>query len=126
MGTIDARLATLDASLEDWQELISTSLRFATNCARIYRRAGDSRRKEFNTAVLEEVLVRDGHVVNAAYQAPFDLLFAMPKFEYEDVVEAKGLEPSNLLTASQFLPILGRITDSRSPCSGHLFGECSG
>ena len=87
MGTIDARLAALDASLEDWQDLISTSLRFATNCARIYRRAGDSRRKEFNTAVLEEVLVRDGHVVNAAYQAPFDLLFAMPKFEYEDVVE---------------------------------------
>jgi hypothetical protein len=50
MGTIDARLATLDASLEDWQDLISTALRFATNCARIYRRAGDSRRKEFNTA----------------------------------------------------------------------------
>ena len=93
MGTIDARLATLDASLEDWQDLISTSLRFATNCARIYRRAGDSRRKEFNTAVLEEVLVRNGHVVNAAYQAPFDLLFAIPKFEYEDVVGRTGLEP---------------------------------
>ena len=98
MGTIDARLATLDASLEDWQELIGTALRFATNCARIYRRAGDSRRKEFNTAVLEEVLVRDGHVVNVAYQAPFDLLFAMPKFEYEDVAEGGGFEPPGLIT----------------------------
>ena len=86
MGTIDTRLATLDASLEDWQDLIGTALRFATNCARTYRRADDRTRKVFNTAVLEEVLVRDGHVVNAAYQAPFDLLFAMPKFEYEDVV----------------------------------------
>ena len=73
MGTIDARLATLDASLEDWQELIGTSLRFATNCGRTYRRADERKRKEFNTAVLEEVLVRDGHVVDAAYQAPFDL-----------------------------------------------------
>lgn len=38
--------------------------------------------------------VRDGHVVEAAYKEPFDLLFAVPKFEYDDVVGAAGLEPT--------------------------------
>ena len=38
--------------------------------------------------------VRDGHVVEAAYKEPFDLLFSEPKFEYDDVVvRAGGLEP---------------------------------
>jgi hypothetical protein len=37
------------------------------------------------------VLVRDGHVVEAAYKEPFDLLFPEPKFEYDDVVDAGRL-----------------------------------
>jgi hypothetical protein len=35
-----------------------------------------------------------GYVVEEANKKPPDLLFAMPKFEYDDVVEVKGLEPS--------------------------------
>jgi hypothetical protein len=35
--------------------------------------------------VLDEVHVRDGHVVEAAYKEPFDLLFSVPQFEYGDV-----------------------------------------
>jgi len=61
---------------------IGTALRFATRFGRSYRRASDRTRKAFNAAVLEEVRVRDGHVVEAVCQAPFNLLFAMPKFKY--------------------------------------------
>jgi hypothetical protein len=39
------------------------------------------------------VLVRDGHVPEAEYKEPFDVLFSEPKFEYDDVVEVSGLEP---------------------------------
>ena len=64
-----------------------------TRCATAYRRGGYRTRRLFNAAVLDEVHVRDGHVVEAAYKEPFDLLFSVPKFEYDDVVGAKGLEP---------------------------------
>lgn len=93
LRTIDERLATLDANLEDWQDVIGTALRFATRCARSYQRADDRTRKLFNSSVLESVRVRDGHVVEAAYREPFDLLFAVPRFQYGDVVEVSGLEP---------------------------------
>ena len=69
------------------------ALRFSTRCATGYRRGGDRTRKLFNAAVLDEVHVRDGHVIDAAYKEPFDLLFSSPKFEYGDVVGRRGLEP---------------------------------
>ena len=47
-----------------------------------------------HAAVLDEVRVRDGHVVDAASKEPFDLLFSPPKFEYGDVVGREGFEPS--------------------------------
>jgi len=31
-----------------------------------------------------------GHVAEAAYKEPFDLLFTVPKFEYDDVVGRRG------------------------------------
>ena len=68
-------------------------LRFSTRCATAYRRGSDRTRRLFNAAVLEDVRLRDGHVVEAAYKEPFDLLFSVPKFEYDDVVEVSGLEP---------------------------------
>ena len=43
--------------------------------------------------MLDEVHARDGRVVDAAYKEPFDVLFSSPKFEYDDVVGATGLEP---------------------------------
>ena len=93
LRTIDDRLAKLDASLEDWQDVIGTALRFATSCAGTYQRADNRTRKLFNSAVLESVRVREGHVTEAKYQEPFDVLFGAPKFEYGDVVEVSGLEP---------------------------------
>ena len=45
---------------------MNLALRFSTRCATAYR---------------------------AAYKEPFDLLFSVPKFEYDDVVGATGLEP---------------------------------
>jgi len=90
LRTIESRQATLDASLEDWQEVMDLALRFSTRCATAYRRGGDRTRRLFNAAVLDEVHVRDGHVVEAAYKEPFDLLFSVPKFEYDDVVDLGG------------------------------------
>ena len=51
------------------------ALRFSTRCATAYRRGGDRTRRLFNAAVLDEVHVRDGHVVEAAYKEPFDCSF---------------------------------------------------
>ncbi len=93
LRTIESRQAVLDASLDDWQEVMDLALRFSTRCATAYRRGGDRTRKLFNAAVLDEVHVRNGHVVEVAYKEPFDLLFSEPKFEYDDVVGARGLEP---------------------------------
>ena len=93
LRAIESRQAVLDGSLEDWQEVMDLALRFSTRCATAYRRGSERTRKLFNAAVLDEVHVRDGHVVDAAYKEPFDLLFAVPKFEYGDVVGARGLEP---------------------------------
>jgi site-specific DNA recombinase len=93
LRTVESRQAVLEASLDDWQEVMDLALRFSTRCATAYRRGGDRTRRLFNAAVLDEVHVRDGHVVEAAYKEPFDLLFSVPKFEYDDVVGARGLEP---------------------------------
>jgi len=93
LRTIESRQATLDSTLDDWQEVMALALRFSTRCATAYRRGSDQTRRMFNAAVLEDVRVRDGHVVEAAYKEPFDVLFSVPKFEYDDVVGAEGLEP---------------------------------
>jgi site-specific DNA recombinase len=93
LQTIEARRTALDATMEDWQEVMNTALRFAATCAQAYRRAGDRTRKLYNTATLESALVRDGHVTEVEYKEPFDVLFSEPKFEYDDVVEVSGLEP---------------------------------
>ena len=94
LRAIESRQAVLDASLDDWQEVMDLALRFSTRCANAYRRSGDRTRRLFNAAVLDEVHVRNGHIVEAAYKEPFDLLFAVPKFEYDDVVGPVGFEPT--------------------------------
>ncbi len=93
LRAIESRQGVLDGSLDDWQDVMDLALRFSTRCATGYRRGSDRTRKLFNAAVLDEVHVRDGHVVDAAYKEPFDLLFSSPKFEYGDVVGRRGLEP---------------------------------
>ena len=87
LRAIDSRQETLDASLDDWREVMDLALRFSTRCATAYRRGSDRTRRLLNAAVLDEVHVRNGHVAEAAYKEPFDLLFSSPKFEYGDVVE---------------------------------------
>lgn len=83
----------LDASLEDWQDVMDLALGFSTRCATAYRRAWDWTRRLLNAAVLDQVHVRESHVVEAAYEEPFDLLFSSPKFEHGYVVETRGLGP---------------------------------
>ena len=93
LRTIESRQSVLGGSLDDWQDVMDLALWFSTRCATGYRRGSDRTRKLFNAAVLDEVHVRDGQVVEATYKEPFDLLFSSPKFEYGDAVGAKGLEP---------------------------------
>lgn len=111
LRAIESRQAALEATLEDWQDVMGTALRFATTCARAYRRAGDRTRKLYNAAVLEQVLVRDGHVTEAAYKEPFDLLFSEPKFEYADVVGMSLLKAPSLASWSNERQT--RASDSR-------------
>ncbi|MGH9090179.1 MAG: hypothetical protein ACRDZR_02175 [Acidimicrobiales bacterium] len=103
----------IDTSLDDVQEVMELAVRFSTRCATAYRRAGDRTRRLFNAAMLDEVQVRDGHVIEAAYKEPFDLLFSSPQFEsgvFEsgDVVEVSGLErPAlTLRTWALYPPVL--------------------
>ena len=56
-------------------------------------RSEERTRKLSNTAVIDEIRVRDGRVAEAVYKEPFDLLFAVPKFEYGDAVGREGFEP---------------------------------
>jgi site-specific DNA recombinase len=70
LRAVESRQAVVVSSLDDWQEVMNLALRFSTNCARAYRRAGHRTRKLFNTAVLDEVHARDGHVVEAGYKEP--------------------------------------------------------
>jgi hypothetical protein len=59
--------------------------------------------ERFNQAVFTRIDVRDGKIAAVGYHPPFNLLFSSSEFEYGDLVEAMGLEPTNLLTASQAL-----------------------
>ena len=113
LRAVESRQAVLDASLHDWQEVMDLALKFSTRCATAYRRGGDRTRRLFNAAVLDEVHVRDGHVVEAAYKEPFDVLFSLPKFEYDDVVGRGSLEPGCVAcSAPQDLGlVLGEVDD---------------
>jgi hypothetical protein len=90
LRTIESRQGVLDASLDDWQEVMDLALRTSRRCASAYPRAGDRTWRLLNAAVPDDVRVCDGHVVEAAYKEPFDLLFSSPKFEYGDVVDLGG------------------------------------
>lgn len=91
---IASHQSALDATLDDWQRVINTALRFATTCGHGYRRAGDRTRRLYNIAILQRVLVRNGHITEPEYREPFDVLFSVPKFEYGTAVGAAGLEPT--------------------------------
>ncbi|MGC8471486.1 MAG: hypothetical protein ACP5PM_04245 [Acidimicrobiales bacterium] len=70
LRTIESRQATLDGSLEDGQEVTDLALRFSARCATACRHAGDLTRRLLDAALLDEVHVRDGHVVEATARSP--------------------------------------------------------
>lgn len=89
----ESSLVGLDANLQEWQEVLRTAMRFAANCADAYGKASDKTRRMFNKAVLEKVLIRDGHVAEAEFRKPFDGLLSLTGIEYASVVELRGFEP---------------------------------
>jgi site-specific DNA recombinase len=89
----EERLAAVDAHLAEWQEILETAMRFATNCAKAYARASTQTRRRFNQAVFTRIDVRDGKIADVGYHPPFDLLFSSSEFEYGDLVELTGFEP---------------------------------
>jgi site-specific DNA recombinase len=91
--TAEERLAAVDAHLAEWQEILETAMRFATNCATAYARASTQTRRRFNQAFFTRIEVRDGKIADVGYHPPFDLLFSSSEFEYGDLVEVSGLEP---------------------------------
>ncbi len=88
----EERLAAVDAHLAEWQEILETAMRFATNCAKAYARASAPTRRRFNQAVFTRIDVRDGKIADIGYHPPFDLLFSSSEFEYGDLVDMAGLE----------------------------------
>lgn len=59
--------------------------------------------KLFDSAVLERVLIRDGHIAEARLKEPFDGLFSEPKFEYDDVGGRYRTRTDDLLLVRQLL-----------------------
>ncbi len=78
----EERLAAVDAHLGEWQEILETAMRFATNCAKAYARAPARTRRRFNQAVFRRIEIRDGKIADYSFNEPFDVLFRMPEFEW--------------------------------------------
>ena len=53
---IEQRMAAVEATLAEWQEILAIALKFATNCARAYRSANERTRKLYNAAVFDKLL----------------------------------------------------------------------
>ena len=87
----EERLAAVDAHLAEWQEILETAMRFATNCATAYARASNPTRRRLNQAVFTRIEVRDGKIAAVGYHPPFDLLFSSSEFEYGDLVRSSRL-----------------------------------
>ena len=96
----EERLAAVDAHLAEWQEILETAMRFATNCAKAYARASAPTRRRFNQAVFTRIDVRDGKITDVGYHPLFDLLFSSSEFEY---------------SVSMAMKKSSRVATSRSP-----------
>lgn len=89
-----AELATTEADLEGWQEVLGLAVRLAGNCHDAYLKARPKVRRRFNEAVLKAVYIRDGKVKKAEFNEPFDALFSRPSSNKRLSVEPIGLEPT--------------------------------
>ena len=99
------RLADLDANLTEQQEILDLAASLATRCGDACRKANDRTHKLFNAAVFERLDAKGGQLCQEQYRPLFDGVFTVSEFEFEygTRVEAMGLEPTDLLTASQAL-----------------------
>jgi hypothetical protein len=112
---LDARRRSLTANLDDWRAILETAGRFATNCAAAYRHADPPTRKLFNNAVIDRIEIRDGHIAQVDYKAPFDLLFGWSGFECRTVVELRGFEPLTPCMPLTSQPIKPQRISTRCP-----------
>lgn len=87
------RLAAVEDGLAEQREVLESAMGKAANCGKAYGLAGHKTRRRFNHAVINRIEVREGRIVNVAYQQPFDVLFRASEFEYGDSVGRRGLEP---------------------------------
>jgi DNA invertase Pin-like site-specific DNA recombinase len=92
---IEQRMAGVEATLAEWQEILAIALKFAINCARAYRSANERTRKLYNAAVFDKLLVRDGAIAEVKYREPFELIFNMTEFEQRRVERETGIEPAS-------------------------------
>jgi len=121
-STLEARRRALTANLDQWQAVLETAGRFATNCAVTYHRADPRTRKLFNAAVIDRIEIRDGHITHVDYKAPFDLLFGGSGFEYRTVVELRGFEP-----LTPCMPLMcGWFTSQRTTSPTHATEQVKG
>ena len=100
----EQRMAAIDATLAEWQEILEIAFRFAANCTGAYKSAGQRSRKLFNQAVFERLLVRDGAITEVRYNAPFGHIFGVEEFEQRSMVDPIGLEPTASAMRTQRSP----------------------
>ena len=55
-------MAVVNAGLQKWKAIFGIAIRFATNCSDAYRKANERTRRQYNRAVFDAILVRDGHI----------------------------------------------------------------
>jgi site-specific DNA recombinase len=72
------RLADLDASLGEWQEILELAATFAVRCGDAYRKASDRTRKQFNAAVFGRLDVRTAGSAMSSTDRPSTTSSACP------------------------------------------------
>jgi hypothetical protein len=86
------QLNSLDADLDQWRDVLTHAARFAANCHTAHRRASHAAKRQLNHAIFARMTLRDGHIHQWEFHAPFDALFNPPRFEYGSKV---GLSSHN-------------------------------
>ena len=59
---VEERMAVLNAGLEKWKAIFGIAIRYATNCSDAYRKGNERTRRQYNRAVFDAILVRDGRI----------------------------------------------------------------
>jgi DNA invertase Pin-like site-specific DNA recombinase len=76
---LEAQLAREGASLEETKKIIGLALRLAKSCRDGYPKGGPERRRLWNQAFYEKIVVKDGKVKRFRYAEPFAYLFGSHK-----------------------------------------------